>query len=488
MKLKTNMKQKNAATRACILLTAIALATGFSALVACNNPAGKSKQKGATVGENEGDGEKPNIIFVLTDDHRWDALGAMGNAIIQTPHLDRLANEGLMFPNAYVTTAICSVSRASILSGQYMSRHGIEDFATNFTPEALAETYPILLKEAGYVIGFAGKYGVGNNPPQERFDFWECTNKGQPPYEYDTGKGRIIHHTDSVGNIVRKFLNEFAGEGKAPFCLSVSFKAPHELDGDPPTYPVQERFKDLYADQEIPVPLTAAPEYWNRFPDFFRTEENLARKRWKALFSTPELFQENVKNYYRLITGVDEVIGAMRSQLEALGAHRNTVIIFMGDNGFYLGEHGMEGKWYGHEESIRVPLIIYDPRPQGKKGAPEFIALNIDIAPTILGLAGLSQPASMQGQNLISLVGQPENQRQDFFYEHTFLGSPRLPQVEGVVSRELKYMKFIEHGYEELYDLEMDPQETTNLAALPQHAERLQEMRARYEELKAQAQ
>src|SRR5690606_13949606 len=460
------------------LFMLLAVAAGPFFFTACTNS--RSKEGAA------GDGEKPNIIFVLTDDHRWDALGAMGNAIIQTPQLDRLANEGLMFPNAYVTTAICSVSRASILSGQYMSRHGIEDFATNFTPEALAETYPILLKEAGYVIGFAGKYGVGNNPPQERFDFWECTNKGQPPYEYDTGKGRIIHHTDSVGNIVRKFLNEFAGEGKAPFCLSVSFKAPHELDGDPPTYPVQERFKDLYADQEIPVPLTAAPEYWNRFPDFFRTEENLARKRWKALFSTPELFQENVKNYYRLITGVDEVIGAMRSQLEALGAHRNTVIIFMGDNGFYLGEHGMEGKWYGHEESIRVPLLIYDPRPGARQGTPDLIALNIDLAPTILGLAGLPQPSAMQEQNLLSLLDQQES-RTDFFYEHTFLGSPRLPQVEGVVSRELKYMKFIEHGYEELYDLEKDPQETTNLAALPQHAERLQEMRARYEELKAQA-
>ena len=477
------------------------------ALASCNSPSGKGTDSS---GKNADVGDKPNIIFLLTDDHRWDALGAMGNPIIQTPNLNRLAGQGLMFRNAYVTTAICAVSRASILSGQYMSRHGIENFSTDFSPEALALTYPLLLKEAGYVIGFAGKYGVGAHPPQEQFDFWSCTNKGQPPYQYRTAGGRVIHHTDSVGNDISEFLNAFAGKGKKPFCLSVSFKAPHELDGNPPTYPVQERFQDLYDDVQIPVPETADPRYWNSFPDFFRTDKNIARKRWKALFSDSASYQENVKNYYRLITGVDEVVGNMRQQLKEIGADKNTIIIFMGDNGFYLGEHGMEGKWYGHEESIRVPLIIYDPRiydprPDNAKDndrerdkdedngsrndgeAPDLIALNIDIAPTILGLAGEPVPENMQGRNLISLLDHPDQQRQDFFYEHTFMGSPGIPKVEGVVSREMKYMKFIEHGYEELYNLEEDPKEKVNLAGDPRAQTALEKMRARYEALKAAA-
>src|SRR5690606_8783895 len=133
------------------------------------------------------DRERPNIIFLLTDDHRWDAMGAMGNPIIQTPNLDRLAGEGMLFRNAYVTTEICSLSRGSILRQQYMYHHGIENFSTDFTPAELAETYPMLLKNSGYFIGFIGKYGVGNKPPEDHFDFWSCTEKGQPPYWYNTG-------------------------------------------------------------------------------------------------------------------------------------------------------------------------------------------------------------------------------------------------------------------------------------------------------------
>lgn len=471
----------------CTLLVAGAIFAGFyPAFDRSGNAPGKTKVAGS---ENLSgrQNEAPNIIFVLTDDQRWDAMGAMGNPIIQTPNLDRLAEDGLMFRNAYVTTAICMVSRASILSGQYMSRHQIDNFSKNFQPEAFAKTYPMLLKKAGYTIGFTGKFGVGNQPPEGEFDFWSCTNKGQPPYHYETGGGRVIHHTDSVGNDVREFLDMYADESKAgkPFCLSVSFKAPHELDGDPPTYPVQERYKDLYSDVHIPVPETADPAYWNSFPDFFRTDDNIARKRWTALFSTPELFQENVKNYYRLVTGVDEVIGNMREQLKRLGLDKNTIIIFMGDNGFYLGEHGMEGKWYGHEESIRVPLLVYDPRPGGLQGAQDLIALNVDIAPTILELAGLPVPAGMQGQSLIAMLKDPGLRRQDFYYEHTFMGSPGIPKVEGVVSRGQKYMNFTEHGYEQLFDLRSDPHETTNLAGEPAAAGDLEKMRARYRELKA---
>ncbi len=430
---------------------------------------------------------RPNIIFLLTDDQRYDALGAMGNPYIQTPHLDRMAQQGVLFKNAYVTTAICSVSRASILSGQYLSRHGIDDFAKNFSPGALQYTYPLLLKAAGYRIGFAGKYGVGNDPPEDAFDFWACNRSGQPPYEYTRPDGTVIHHTDSTANSVALFLRNFGQQG--PFCLSVSFKAPHELDGNPPTYPVQERYRDLYKALTIPQPLTAAPRYWDAHPDFFRTDQNIGRERWKPLFSTPELYQETVKNYYRMITGVDEVVGKLRQQLETLGIADNTIIIFMGDNGFSLGEHGLQGKWFGFEESIRVPLLLYDPRNPALQGKTEDrISLNIDIAPTLLKLAGLTPPSQMQGIDLLGRLlakNEKPDKRTSFFYEHTFLGSPRLPQVEGLVSRDIKYMNYIEHGYEELYDLKKDPFETQNLVASPGYQKQLIALRKEYQRQKA---
>lgn len=434
--------------------------------------------------------ERPNIIFLLTDDHRWDALGVMGNSIVRTPNLDRLAKEGIYFRNAYVTTAICAVSRASILTGQYQSRHKIPDFVTSFDSTALMNTYPILLKQAGYNIGFVGKYGVGKpaDQPKHLYDFWDCTNKIQPDYEMTDEDGNYLHHTDKVGRDITRFLDTLGNRG--PFCLSVSFKAPHVQDNDPRQFISSPDYKSYYADITIPVPETADPKYWDQFPDFFRTEKNIARERWKMRFATPEMYQESVKNYYRLITHVDDVVGDLVEELKAKGLDGNTIIVFSGDNGMYLGEHGLAGKWYGHEESIRVPLIIYDPREGNKvKGiVSDKIALNIDIAPTILGFAGVPVPQQMQGVNLVSLAegGDPSLERGDFFYEHTFMGSPGIPQVEGVVGKDMKYMKFIEHDYEELYDLKTDPLEKENLAGKKELQDVLESMRERYRELKAE--
>lgn len=431
--------------------------------------------------------KKPNIIFILTDDQRWDAMGAMGNSIIKTPNMDKLANGGILFQNSYVTTSICCVSRASILSGQYESRHKIHDFNTDFTQEAFSKTYPYLLKNAGYRNGFIGKFGVGHHPPSELFDFWidtEAGGKGQPDYITTASNGRKIHDTDTIGSAIQIFLDRFGDKG--PFCLSVSFKAPHEQDGYPPTYVIQPRYKDYYKDATIPLPVTAAPKYWDQLPDFFRTTTNFGRARWKGLFGTPELYQENVKNYYRLITGVDDVIGEMMTKLEQLDIAQNTIIVVMGDNGMLLGEHGIEGKWYGYEESIRVPLLIYYPELTDKitQYRASQIALNIDIAPTILSMAGVPVPDSMQGVNLIDLVENNITERTDFFYQHYFLGSPRIPRVEGVVAKDFKYMKYVEHGYEELFDIKHDPHEIMNLADNPEYENKLRELRYRYQNLR----
>lgn len=434
-----------------------------------------------------GEVTQPNIIFFLTDDQRWDALGATGNTLIQTPHLDRLANAGILFRNAYVTTSICCVSRASILTGQYEAYHRIHDFSTDLMPEALSRTYPMLLKNNGYQIASIGKFGVGKNPPEAMYDFWvdtEAGGKGQPDYIITGSDGNPIHDTDTLNNAIQRFLNEFGNSNK-PFCLSVSFKAPHEQDGYPPKYIIQPAYRDYYKDKTIPEPVTAAPKYWEQLPAFFRTDTNFARARWYGLFGTPALFQENVKNYYRLITGVDGVVGNTMHKLSELGIDKHTIIIFMGDNGMFLGEHGMEGKWYGYEESIRVPLLIYDPNmPDNiRQYKASQIALNIDIAPTILAMAGIQVPKQMQRINLIDLVSNKVPEREDFFYQHYFLGSPRIPKVEGVVTRDFKYMNYIEHNYEELYDIKHDPHETSNLVNNPEYKEQLTLLRKRYKKL-----
>lgn len=430
---------------------------------------------------------KPNIIFLLTDDQRWDAMGAMGNPIIQTPNMDKLASAGILFQNAYVTTSICCTSRASILTGQYESSNHIHDFRTDLSLESVANSYPALLKDAGYKLGFIGKFGVGTHPPVQLFDYWVNTEAGgrmQPNYVTIDKKGNKIHDTDTLGHAIQIFLDQFGNNN--PFCLSVSFKAPHEQDGDPPTYVIQPKYKDYYNDVTIPEPVTADSKYWQKFPDFFRTDSNFARARWKGLFGTPALYQENVKNYYRLITGVDGVIGNIIKKLDKLGIANNTIIILMGDNGMFLGEHGMEGKWYGYEESIRVPLLIYDPLLPDKikqYRAPQ-IALNIDIAPTILSMAGIQAPKTMQGVDLISLLENKIPERKDFFYQYYFLGGPQLPREEGVVTKNFKYMNYFEHNYEELFDIKHDPHETDNLAKDPKYKMKLEELRIRYQELK----
>ena len=277
--------------------------------------------------------EKPNIIFLLTDDQRWDAFGAMGNGIIQTPNLDRLANEGILFTNAYVTTSICCCSRPSILTGQYVSRHGINDFRTDLMGDALSNTYPLLLRnQAGYKTGFIGKYGIGlENHPADSFDFWTCERVLQPRYEIEDKNGEYLHYTDKVQQDIMDFLDQYGSQG--PFCLSVSFKAPHVQDGDPRQFIYNPRYAELYADVEIPLPETAGPEYWDLFPEDFRTN-NEARRRWEIRFPDPVKYQESVRGYYRLLTGVDDVVGRMMEKLEELGIRENTIIVQTGDNGF----------------------------------------------------------------------------------------------------------------------------------------------------------
>jgi arylsulfatase A-like enzyme len=431
--------------------------------------------------------QRPNIIFLLTDDQRADTLGCMGNTIIRTPNIDALARRGVTFENAFVTTAICMTSRTSILTGQYAARHGNWNFRNSFTPEQLAATYPGLLKSAGYHVGFIGKWGVGD-PPRGAFDF-DRTFPGQGKYLLEQD-GKQVHLTRLMGDQALEFLS--AAPADRPFSLSVSFKAPHVQDS--PTVNEQMFRYDpahelWYQDVTIPAPKLAASSYYDRLPDFLKNSEN--RARWAARFWGPARYQECVKGYYRLITEVDDEVGRILAELEKRKLADNTVIIFTSDHGFYLGEYGFAGKWYAHDVSIRIPLIVMDPRqPKSRAGARQSeMALNIDMAPTMLAMAGVAAPERMQGADLSPVVaGETSDARHEFFYEHHF-EHPRIPQSEGVRTQRWKYMRFTEEEplYEELYDLAADPLEEVNLAASPEHAATLAEMRGKWQSLREAA-
>jgi arylsulfatase A-like enzyme len=368
-------------------------------------------------------------------------------------------------------------SRASIFTGQYARMHGINDFATSFTGDQFARTYPALLRAAGYYTGFIGKYGVGNEMPESKFDYW-AGFPGQGHYFPQGENGK--HLTEMMGDQALQFLNAVP-RGKR-FCLSISFKAPHVQDQDPRQFLHSRETADLYSGATIPTPKTASPKYVESFPAEMQRSEG--RRRWAVRLGTPQLYQASVKSYYRLITEVDTVVGRLRKHLARNGADRNTVIVFTADNGFYLAEHGLAGKWFMHEESIRVPLIIYDPRlPNASIGAKrEQMTLNIDVAPTLLATAGLTAPVSMQGRNLYPLCeGNAESWRKEWFYEHLFDSNGWIPPSEGIRAERWKYFRYpgTHPLFEEMYDLHADPHEEVNLARIPQHAPQLGTMRKR---------
>ena len=429
---------------------------------------------------------QPNIIFLLTDDQRADTMGCAGNPIIQTPNMDALAVNGVRFKNAFVTTSICASSRASIFTGQWTRRHGIIDFRTHFSEEVHAQTYPMLLSQAGYRIGFIGKYGVGTKKdlPIDKYDYWKGF-PGQGRYENKDEDGNYKHLTRIMGEQAIEFLQDCSQD--RPFCLSVSFKAPHVQDSDPRQFIYDRAYENLYSDVTIPTPETADRRYFDALPEFLRASE--ARRRWKIRFPNPEKFQESVKGYYRLITGVDVVIGKIRDQLKQFNLDDNTVIMLIGDNGFYLGEYGLAGKWFPHELSIRVPLLVYDPRADIKRRGVTLdqMALNVDIAPTILELARLRVPRQMQGQSLVPLLkGQDPEWRTEFFYEHPFVHKT-IARTEALRTQRWKYARYIDYDYEELYDLKNDPTETINLAKDEKYQKTLTSLRKRCNDLAQKA-
>ena len=476
---------------------------------------------------------RPNIVFLLADDLRWDCLSCAGNPVLKTPSIDRLAAQGTRFNNAFLTTAICCSSRASILAGQYARRTGVYDFRTQL-PD-LKATYPLLLRRGGYYTGFIGKWGVDANNREymqkcaAEFDYW-AGDLDQTAYWHERTCNYITNHrttdrtnffcscppagrkgdgvtragpnpalkdpihaeTEFMPRKVRSFLDQRT-PGK-PFCLSVSYKAAHGPWGG-----YAPRFADDFRGVAIPRRPNVSEAEALRQPKFLR--ESLhgdVGLRFAQDASLNGERNQKMRQYYRLVEGLDYAVGELLHELDQRGLATNTVIIFTSDNGYFSGEHGFLGKWMMHEESLRAPMIICDPRASARQRGQtcDEMVLNIDVAPTILSLAGISVPRTMQGQSMVPLLSAPiQPFRSEFFYEHHYANGPKPPnhieRSEGVRTADWKYVLYIDQkGAEskELYDLRHDPFETNNLAADPKQMERIEAMSRRHLEMRKELQ
>ncbi|HMV51434.1 MAG TPA: sulfatase [Blastocatellia bacterium] len=427
---------------------------------------------------------KPNILILYADDWRHDTLSLAGNPVVKTPNLDQLAKQGVWFRRAYVTTSICGVSRATLMTGQWMSRHGNPAFEAFKTP--WSETYPGRLRANGYWVGHIGKWHNGKFPA-EQFDFGRSYSNTHYQKQPD---GSLIHITQKNENDALEFLRTRPAD--KPFCLTLAFFATHAEDQNPKQYLYQPQSESLYQNVTVPVPPTMSDEFFKLLPPFIANEKNEGRNRWHWRFDTPEKYQQYMKAYYRLATEVDATAGRVLAELRKLGLDENTLVIFTTDNGYFHGEHGLADKWYPYEESIRVPLIVRDPRLKAAKrgSVNDDVVLNADLAPTILAFAGVAAPAGMQGRDFapLYLAARKPDWRDEFFYEHaTIRDTDFIPSSEALVRKEIKYIYWPDFRYEELFDLRRDPREVRNLVNDKAYAAKLARMRRRFAALKAQA-
>jgi arylsulfatase A-like enzyme len=496
---------------------------------------------------------RPNIIFLLTDDQRRDSLGCYGNKEVRSPNIDQLAAGGVLFENAFVTSAICTPSRACYFLGQYERRHGVNfNSGTSLAPAAWENSYPMLLRQAGYFTGYIGKNHVPVGPRgyetgviEKSFDFWyaghqhltfypkarhpifrQAKANTQPEVLEEGALSFLDPHGVFIGGAAA-FLKQ-RPEGK-PFCLSIAFNLPHragtgsmkQLPSDPALY--RTAYRDKIGEYRLAANYTPKAEI--RKP---RLPEDVLYAKYRQhsydYVDTEAEVREHHVRCYQTITGIDSVLGAIRDQLRKLGLDRNTVIVFASDHGIMDGEYGLGGKALNYEPCLRIPMIVMDPRlPSSRRGKRlTELAQSIDIAPTLLDLAGVAIPSTMQGRSLKPLLrGEKTRWREYAFAENlwsTIFGNPR---VESVRSAEWKYIRYFatdrglfsggdEYGvtpeqahayqawltasvrglkpsYEELFHVAADPDETVNLAADSKHRETLARMRRECDRLVREA-
>ena len=424
------------------------------------------------------DSKPPNIILFVSDDHRADVLSCAGHPIVQTPNIDRLAADGVRFENAFVTTSICAASRASILTGLPERSHQYTFGRPPLAASLAASSYPAVLRQFGYRTAFIGKLGVSIGGGRASIDamFDEFTPLSRTPYIKTLKDGTTRHVTDITGDEAVAFIRRQSNE--KPFCLSVSFNAGHAEDGDlDEHYPPPPNEAGLYAEVPLPRPRLDGGATFDRQPEFLRQSMNRDRYHWR--WDEENKYQRNLRGYFQMLTGLDRNLGRVLEELDRSGLAQDTVVIFMGDNGYYMGERGFAGKWSHYEESLRVPLVVFDPRlPAASAGRVlRQTVLNIDLAPTILEVARVGTTGS--GQSLVPILeGQNHLGRTGFFCEHG-MKHPRIPRWEGYRTDRFKYVRYLDQpeDAEFLHDLQADPDELLNLATNPGHAEALERLR-----------
>lgn len=445
------------------------------------------------------DAPRPNILVVLTDDHRHDAMGFLGHPWLETPQMDRLAREGVHFPNAFVTTSLCSPSRASILTGLYMHRHGVAD-NYHAIPDGL-EFFPQLLQKAGYETAFIGKWHMGGDrdDPQPGFDHW-VSFKGQGVYVTDPSqskvKGRPVplssadgynvngtrraqtgYITDELTEFSLDWLKGRAGSEK-PWMLFLSHKAVHS------DFLPANRHAFRYEDQPFEQPKSwfELPERFRDVPMWVRNQRN-SRHGVEFAYNTANF---DIPTFYRryceTLLAVDESLGRVMGEISAQGELDNTVILYLGDNGFLFGEHGLIDKRCAYEESMRIPMLMRAPMfGDGGRKVEQMVA-NIDVAPTLLEAAGVAVPAGLDGRSFLPLVrGETVPWREELLYEYYWEHNyPQTPTMHALRGERFKYVRY--YGIwdtDELYDLQADPGETTNLFHDPAHRATVDAMDAR---------
>lgn len=437
--------------------------------------------------------ERPNILFVMTDDQTVGEMSCAGDRILSTPHMDRIAAAGTRFTDAFCTNALCAPSRATVLTGCFSHVHGIRGNSEKageveaFNPDV--PTFPELLQDAGYRTALVGKYHIREDP--RGFDHW-VVHPGQGSYhdpEFIHNGQRRRHRgyaSDVTGDLALEFLESTrAGD---PFCLVYQFKAPHR-----PFRPAP-RHQHLFDDLEIPHPPTYNDDYATRrvaaASDDMRFEVSLAqdyedlphgldagaRREW--------IYQRFRKDRYRVLTGVDENLGRVLDWLQAHGQFENTLIIYTSDHGYFLGDHGWYDKRFMYEPSVRIPLLASYPNACPGGQTHDALVMNVDYAPTILDFAGVEAPAGIQGESFRPLLeGRDMDWRQATYYAYyedswslhgkgyeamqepyAFFTPHRIGPHRGVRTRTHKLIEYYAEGdYWELFDLEKDPHELRNV-------------------------
>ncbi len=455
------------------------------------------EQETTTTTTTEKKKKKMNVLLLYADDWTHDTLGAAGNTVVQTPVLDQLAKEGIRFTQNCVTTSICWCSRATLFTGLYTARHNTT--LPQQWPFGWKKALYQLFKDDGYSVAHAGKLGIWTDYTDLKLDFF--TN--DDGWHKQTIGGKEWHVTEKNEADSLRYLRE--RDTNKPFFLNTAFFATHAVDGDKRQYLPMDSSLPLYNDTTVPTPKTATQEAWEAMPPFF-DDRNEGRTRWKWRFDTPEKFQSMMKNYYRMATEVDTAAGNIIAEIKRQGEWDNTLVIFTTDNGNFHAQHGLADKWYPHQESLRVPLIIRDPRmtPDQLGTINEEFTLNIDLAPTLLTAANIPIPPHMMGRDMSTLWlnqkdEKPSSWRTEFFYEHpASFAKDFIPASEALVRKDYKYFYWPQYEYEQLFHIPTDPHEEYDLLhlddatkdAVSSHKNETEiqsiviEMRNRFQELK----